>query len=189
MPNTVRPCSHVHAEARRQAHRSLTRFSCIGEHFQSVLRSRRQKRAEGRTNLEQGSVPPQRLSSCNGEAQNSVSDVTCHHAGGKASGQRTVVQMEQVVALDERVNRVTLAVSVRQLTDDARVLLVEVVRQPAQLKGLDVRSSEKRERRLSKRARGRKAHHPERLFVACMSSPMSANATGSRKKAFANGAP
>lgn len=56
--------------------------------------------------------------------------------GGKRAGRRTVVQMEQVVALDERVDRVALAVGVRQLTDDARVLLVEMVRQPAQLKGL-----------------------------------------------------
>lgn len=61
--------------------------------------------------------------------------VTRHHAG-RASGKRTVVQVEQVVALDERVDRVTLAVGVRQLTYDACVLLVEVVPQPAQLKSL-----------------------------------------------------
>lgn len=61
---------------------------------------------------------------------------------GEASGKRTVIQMEQVVALDERVDRVALAVGVGQLTDDACVLLVEVIRQPAQLKGLQFRSSE-----------------------------------------------
>lgn len=47
-----------------------------------------------------------------------------------------MIQVEEVVALDERIDRVTLVVRVSELPDDPRVLLVEVIRQATELKGL-----------------------------------------------------
>lgn len=47
-----------------------------------------------------------------------------------------MVEVEEVVALDERIDRVTPPVGVGQLTDDAGILRVEIVRQTAELKGL-----------------------------------------------------
>lgn len=47
-----------------------------------------------------------------------------------------MIAVEEVIALDERVDRVRLSIGVRQLPDDAGVLSVEMVREADELERL-----------------------------------------------------